>query len=114
MILVSFSQPSLAADPLYQGEMQKLLNVIGSLYFLQPLCGNTENDWRQQAGELIALDNPDEDRRQLLNGSFNQGYNAYARVYQTCTISAQQATMQLLVDADKLARDIHSRYAEQN
>jgi len=113
-ILALFSPPTMAVDPLYQPEMQKLLGAIGSLYFLQPLCGNNEIDWRQHASELIALDQPDEDRRQRLNGSFNQGYYAYARLYQTCTEAAQLATGQILLEAKQLTRDIHSRYGEQN
>jgi len=114
LIFVTFGQPAMAVDPLYQPQMQKLLGAIGSLYFLQPLCGNYKNDWRQHASELIALDEPDEDRRQRLNGSFNQGYYAYARLYQSCTEAAQLATGQILQEAERLTRDIRSRYGEQN
>ncbi|MCF6325762.1 MAG: TIGR02301 family protein [Devosiaceae bacterium] len=114
LALALSAQPASAVDPLYQSEMQKLLGIIGSLYFLQPLCGDEENDWRLHAGELISLDNPDEDRRQRLNGAFNQGYYAYARSYNSCTISAQRSVRQLLEEAEQITRDIHSRYADQN
>ena len=112
ILLGAFVQPVLAIDPPYQTQMQQLLNAIGSLYFLQPLCGDEKNDWRQHASELIELDDPADERRQGLNGAFNQGYHAYARLYQSCTFSARQAITQLLVEADHLTRDIHSRYAE--
>ncbi|HHB82030.1 MAG TPA: TIGR02301 family protein [Devosia sp.] len=105
-------QPAYAVDPPYQGQMQQLLGVVGSLYFLQPLCEDQKNDWRQHAAELIAFDDPDDDRRQRLNGAFNQGYQAYARLYQNCSPSARQAITRLLIKADQLTRDIHSRYAE--
>ena len=62
--------------------------------------------------DLIALDEPDDDRKQRLTGAFNSGYEAYARLYRVCTVSAQQAMSRLLVEAEKTARDIHSRYAE--
>jgi len=114
LALTLSAQPVSAVDPLYQSEMQKLLGIIGSLYFLQPLCGNEENDWRLHASELISLDNPDEDRRQRLNGAFNQGYYAYSRSYSSCTISAQRSVRQLLQEAEQITRDIHSRYADQN
>ncbi len=55
---------------------------------------------------------PDDDRRQRLTGAFNAGYEAYARLYRACTVSAEQAMSRLLVEAEKTARDIHSRYAE--
>ena len=44
--------------------------------------------------------------------AFNSGYEAYARLYRVCTVSAEQAMSRLLVEAEKTARDIHSRYAE--
>ncbi len=112
LLLCMSSSNVLAVDPPYQSQMQQLVSIIGSLYFLHPLCGNQENDWRQHASELIALDEPEEDRRQRLNGAFNEGYNAYARLHQNCSISAQQATTQLLIEADRLTREIHSRYAQ--
>ena len=62
--------------------------------------------------ELIALDAPDDDRRQRLAGAFNAGYQAYARLYRQCTESAHTAMTKLLADAEHTARDIHAHYAE--
>jgi uncharacterized protein (TIGR02301 family) len=104
--------PALAIDPPYQEQMERLAEIMGSLYFLQPLCRPGAEDWRAQMGELISLDQPDEDRRQRLAGAFNEGYSAYARLYRICTVSAAEALNRLLVEAEKTARDIHSRYAE--
>lgn len=110
--LGGYVAPSLAIDPPYQDQMERLTEVLGSLYFLQPLCGETEEDWRLQASDLISLDNPDEDRRQRLAGAFNTGYEAYARVYRTCTSSARAAIARLLIEAEHSAREIHTRFAE--
>ncbi len=107
-----FVQPALAVDPLYQPQMQRLLHLVGSLYFLQPLCGFEQQDWRGHAAELINLDQPSDDRRQRLIGSFNEGYEAYARLYRDCTEAAKAAQSRLLIEADDLSREIHSRYAE--
>lgn len=101
-----------AIDPPYQGQMQRLLEVLGSLYFLQPLCDETDENWRAQAAELISLDNPDDDRRARLNGAFNSGYASYARLYRACTPSAQQAINRLLAEAEAATRTIHSHFAE--
>lgn len=109
---LSFSAPAHAIDPPYQAQMERLSEVLGSLYFLQPLCGDTEQDWRLQASELINLDSPDEDRRQRLTGAFNNGYEAYARVYRACTPSARASITRLLVEAETSAREIHTRFAE--
>lgn len=105
--------PALAVDPPYQGEMERLSEILGSLYFLEPLCHPASgSDWRQQMADLIELDQPDDDRRQRLAGSFNTGYEAYARLYRACTVSADEAMTRLLLEAEKTARDIHSRFAE--
>jgi len=105
--------PVRAIDPPYQAEMERLSEILGSLYFLNPLCKpDTGSDWRGEMADLIALDEPDDDRRQRLTGAFNAGYEAYARLYRVCTVSAEQAMSRLLVEAEKTARDIHSRYAE--
>jgi uncharacterized protein (TIGR02301 family) len=113
LLCASLSAPPAAAiDPPYQPEMERLAELLGSLYFLQPLCQPGIEDWRAQMAALIALDEPDEDRRQRLAGAFNAGYAAYARLYRVCTVSASEALTRLLVDAEQMARDIHSRFAE--
>ena len=105
--------PARAIDPPYQAEMERLSEILGSLYFLSPLCKpSAGTDWRGEMADLIALDEPDDDRKQRLTGAFNAGYEAYARLYRVCTVSAEQAMSRLLVEAEKTARDIHSRYAE--
>ncbi|WP_439599858.1 TIGR02301 family protein [Devosia sp.] len=105
--------PARAIDPPYQAEMERLSEILGSLYFLDPLCKpNAGSDWRGEMADLIALDEPDDDRKQRLTGAFNSGYEAYARLYRVCTVSAEQAMSRLLIEAEKTARDIHSRYAE--
>ena len=105
--------PALAIDPPYEAEMERLSEILGSLYFLAPLCKPADKaDWRAEMGDLIALDQPDEDRKQRLTGAFNAGYTAYARLYRACTVSASEALIRLLLEAEKTAREIHARYAE--
>jgi uncharacterized protein (TIGR02301 family) len=105
--------PTRAVDPPYQAEMERLSEILGSLYFLAPLCRpELTTDWRLQADDLIGLDEPDEDRRQRLAGAFNAGYEAYSRFYRVCTVSADQAFTRLVLEAEETAREIHTRYAE--
>jgi len=114
LVILSLCLPAGAqsVDPLYQDQMERLLYAMGSLYFLQPLCGFDDTDWRDHAGELIDADEPGDDRRQRLTGSFNDGYRAYSRLYRACTASAQRAASEMLAEAEDLSRDIHNRYAE--
>ncbi|MET3926397.1 TIGR02301 family protein [Devosia sp. 2618] len=111
-LLALSTVPSLAIDPPYQRQMERLAEIMGSLYFLQPLCQAGTQDWREQMSELIDLDEPDEDRRQRLAGAFNVGYTAYSRFHRACTPAAREALGRLLVEAERNARDIHTRFAE--
>lgn len=104
--------PAFAIDPPYQRQMERLAEIMGSLYFLQPLCNAGNEDWRAQMADLITLDEPDEDRRQRLAGAFNSGYTAYSRFHRACTPAAREALTRLLVEAERTARDIHTRFAE--
>ena len=105
-----------SARPAAAGEtdlrMERLSEIMGSLYFLQPLCQQGGTDWRAQMEELITLDEPDDDRRQRLAGAFNGGYTAYARFHRSCTPAAREALTRLLGEAQRIARDIHTRFAE--
>jgi len=112
VLLFALPRPALAIDPPYEPQMEKLAEMLGSLYFLNPLCATGSADWRQQMADLVQLDQPDEDRQQRLYGAFNSGYEAYARLYRACTPSAQEALSRLLIAAEAGAREIHSRYAE--
>lgn len=109
---LSATQSAIAVDPPYQADMERLSEIMGSLYMLAPLCGDTTTDWRSQMAELMALDEPEDDRRARLAGSFNAGYEAYARFHRSCTPAAEAAMGRLLSEGETLARDIHQRYAE--
>jgi uncharacterized protein (TIGR02301 family) len=112
LLLALSASPSWAVDPPYQRQMERLAEIMGSLYFLQPLCQSGTTDWRDQMADLIDLDEPDEDRRQRLAGAFNGGYTAFARFHRACTPAAKEALARLLVEAERTARDIHTRFAE--
>jgi uncharacterized protein (TIGR02301 family) len=105
-------RPALAIDPPYEPQMERLAEILGSLYFLNPLCKPSGTDWRAQLAQLVQSDQPDDDRQQRLYGAFNTGFAAYSRLYRTCTPSAAEALARLLIEAEATARDIHARYAE--
>lgn len=106
------ASPAYAIDPPYQNQMERLSEIMGSLYYLEPLCAVGSTDWRAEAGDLIDRDQPDEDRRQRLAGAFNSGYTAFSRLHRQCTPASREALSRLLTEAEKLARDIHTRFAE--
>jgi uncharacterized protein (TIGR02301 family) len=109
---LSFVSPALAIDPPYEPQMERLAEIMGSLYFLAPICAGSTVDWRGELADLVTKDQPDEDRQQRLFGAFNGGYQAFARLYRTCTPSAEEALTRLLIEAEATARDIHTRFSE--
>ncbi|MEO6015245.1 MAG: TIGR02301 family protein [Devosia sp.] len=111
-VFIALPAPAWAIDPPYEPQMERLAEILGSLYFLNPLCKPGSTDWRAEMADLVTLDQPDEDRQQRLYGAFNGGFTAYSRLYRTCTPSAGEALARLLIEAEATARDIHTRYAE--
>jgi uncharacterized protein (TIGR02301 family) len=111
-MMIAVPLPALAVDPPYEPQMERLAEILGSLYFLNPLCSDTTSDWRAEMTDLVSLDQPDEDRQQRLYGAFNGGYQAFSRLYRSCTPSAEQALTRLLIEAETTAREIHTRFAE--
>ncbi len=99
-------------DPPYQAQMERLTNILGSLYYLQPLCGYNEIDWRKQVATLIMLEKPTKDRKQRLAGAFNEGFQTFARIYNICTPSAKEAMERFLQEGASLAKYIHTQFAE--
>jgi uncharacterized protein (TIGR02301 family) len=110
--LLAFAHSAAAIDPPYEPQMERLAEIMGSLYFLAPMCSESSVDWRAELADLVTKDQPDEDRQQRLYGAFNGGYQAFARLYRACTPSAEEALTRLLMEAESTARDIHTRFAE--
>jgi uncharacterized protein (TIGR02301 family) len=109
---LALAHPAAAIDPPYEPQMERLAEIMGSLYFLAPICAGSTVDWRAELADLVAKDQPDEDRQQRLYGAFNGGYQAFARLYRSCTPSAEEALTRLLIEAESTARDIHTRFSE--
>ena len=101
-----------AIDPPYQPQMERLVNILGALYFLQPLCEISRNNWLDEAKELIALEKATKDREQRLYGSFNEGYQSFARIYTNCTPAAKNIMMLYLSEGKTLSKYIHTKFAE--
>ena len=49
-------------------------------------------------------------RRSRLAGAFNHGFKGYAASYRRCTASARLVIARSLAEADRLTRDLASRF----
>ncbi len=112
LLIIAPISSARAVSPPYQQNMERLSELMGALYFLQPLCGYNNIDWRSQAAKLIELEKATNNRKQRLIGFFNDGYQSFARIYHSCTPSAKEAMMRYLFEAKESAKYIHTQFAE--
>ena len=96
----------------YEGDLQRLSEILGALHYLRDLCGAREGQmWRNEMQALIDAEAPSGERRERLTASFNRGYRGFQQTYRTCTPAADYAIRRYLEEGSKIARDITARYA---
>lgn len=104
--------PPQAMPAPYDGELQRLSEILGSLHFLRGICGTNEGQkWRNEAQALIEAEAPIGTRHDQMVASFNRGYRAFQQTYRTCTPAANFAIRRYLEEGAKIAREITARYA---
>ena len=100
-----------AAAP-FDGDLQRLAEILGTLHYLRGICGNNEGaKWRNEMQALVDAETPSGDRRTRMIASFNRGYAGFQQTYRTCTPAAEFAIKRYLDEGAKIARDITARYA---
>jgi uncharacterized protein (TIGR02301 family) len=96
----------------YEGDLQRLSEILGALHYLRDLCGAREGQtWRNEMQALVDAEAPSGERRERLVASFNRGYRGFQQTYRTCTPAADYAIRRYLQEGSKIARDITARYA---
>ena len=109
----------LAASPVraqsaapFDGDLQRLAEILGALHYLRALCGSNEGQkWREQIEALVEAEAPSGERRQRMVASFNRGYRGFQQTYRSCTPAADIAIRRYLDEGARIARDITARYA---
>lgn len=114
-ILVCLTLPARAAegDPApFDGDLQRLAEILGSLQYLRSICGANEGQkWRNEMQSLIDAEAPSGERRRLIVASYNRGYRGFQQTYRTCTPAANIAIRRYLDEGAKIAREITARFA---
>ncbi len=111
-MLVSLA-PARAQDAApFDGDLQRLAEILGSLHYLREICGSNEGQkWREQMEALVDAEAPSGERRQKMVASFNRGYRGFQQTYRTCTPAADLAIRRYLDEGAKISREITARYA---
>ncbi len=107
--------PTLAPDNAtapYDGELQRLAEILGALQYLRTVCGAKEGQkWRTEMQALIDAEAPGGERKRRIVARFNSGYRGFEQTYRTCTPAADLAIRRYLDEGAKIAREITARYA---
>ena len=114
LILACASVPARAQDVAapFDGELQRLAEILGGLHYLRGICGANEGlKWRNEMQAIIDAEAPGGDRRARMIASFNRGYRGYQQNYRTCTPAADLVIRRYLEEGSKIAREMTARYA---
>ncbi|GAA4524560.1 TIGR02301 family protein [Chelativorans composti] len=103
-------RPVQAAEAVYDRQLIRLAEVLGSLQYLRALCGEQNAPWRARMEALLEAEKPDPDRRARMVAAFNHGYSAFEAVYRTCTPSAIAAINRYMKEGEELTTGIVERY----
>ena len=107
----AFAAPDPDGMPPYEPQLERLAERLGTLALLRELC--TDGDaaqFRDRMSALLDAEAHTPARRDRLAGAFNRGLRGYAASYRTCTPSARIVIARFLAEADRLTRDLASRY----
>jgi len=100
-----------AAAP-FDGDLQRLAEILGALHYLRGICGTNEGPkWRNEMQALVDAETPSGDRRTRMIAGFNRGYNGFQQTYRTCTPAAGIAIRRYIEEGSKISRDLTARYA---
>lgn len=96
----------------YDGDLERLAEILGSLHYLRNVCGANEGPkWRSQMQALIDAEALDGERKRKVVASFNRGYRVFQQTYRTCTPAADIAIRRYLDEGARISREITARYA---
>jgi len=111
LIFASVGARAQAPAP-FDGNLQRLAEIMGALHYLRALCGANEGPkWRNEVQALIEAEAPTGDRKARMVASFNRGYRGFQQTYRTCTPAADLVIRRYLEEGSRIARDVTARYA---
>ncbi len=96
----------------FDGDLQRLAEILGTLHYLRGICGTNEGGkWRNEMQALVDAETPTGDRRTRMIASFNRGYNGFQQTYRTCTPAALVAIRRYIDEGSRISKDLTARYA---
>ncbi len=101
-----------AAPAPFDGDLQRLAEILGALHHLRGICGAGDGQkWRNEMQALLDAEAPSGERKHRIVVSFNRGYRVFQQTYRTCTPAADLAIRRYLEEGSKISREITARYS---
>src|SRR5262249_48724255 len=89
----------------FDGDLQRLAEILGTLHYLRGICGSNEGGkWRNEMQALIDAETPTGDRRARMIAGFNRGYNGFQQTYRTCPPAALVAIRRYINEGSQIFR----------
>ncbi len=96
----------------YEPELLRLAEVIGTLSYMTALCAQSDSQsWQQRITQLIDAEGTTPQRKERLAGAFNRGYLGHQPAHRACTERSRQVIDRLLLQGQRLTREISTRYS---
>jgi uncharacterized protein (TIGR02301 family) len=103
--------PTSTPPPPYEPQLLRLSELMGALSYLRDLCKAGDGaEFRTKMAKLLEAEARTQERKELLAGAFNRGFNDYRLTYRACTASAEEIVARFLDESGRIARDVASRY----
>lgn len=92
--------------PSYETKLLRLAEILGSLHYLQNLCGSPTNQWYNHMRALVEGEKPTPQRRVHFYAAFNEAYRAFSENYHYCTPSAIEANKRYIKEGRTLSKNL--------
>jgi uncharacterized protein (TIGR02301 family) len=104
--------PDKPAGAPFEADLARLAELMGTLTFMNELCGDAEgaSAWREKMSALLDSEGRTGPRADRLTGSYNRGFRGYQFTYRTCTSAARAVIERSLVEGQTLTQALASRY----
>jgi len=94
----------------YEGDLLRLAEILGTLSYLETLCGKQTENWNARMAALMDAEAINEDERERLAGAYNHGIRDYQLSYRTCTPNARAVITRFFAEGARISNSVIDRY----
>ncbi|RCL00415.1 MAG: putative secreted protein [Candidatus Tokpelaia sp. JSC085] len=96
--------------PHYDNQLIRLSELLGSLHYLDNLCGDQSTQWRDHMSKIIEMEKPEKIRKARFYAAFNDAYHAFSAWHYECTPTAMEVIRRYEKEGIILTQELIARY----